>query len=186
MRLRWYLLAGSVLIVASICIYLEVLAPPDPGSFAHTGVQRIQALCGSRTDCEVTLRDVFPGDWDTFYEFGYDVSQHDVSETLHTHMVWVSDLRNIYALSKDGRVVRSAHGETGQEQPLAGEIEFSGGYDPHHPGWQKYPASARFKVKTCPTSEGGKLFGPYGGTSYLLVLSPVRSDYTTQCQSPSG
>ena len=186
MRLRWYLLAGSVLIMASVCLYLEVLSPPDSGSFAHIGVEHIQALCGSRTDCEVTLHDVFPGDWDTFYEFGYDASQRDVSETLHTHMVWVSDLRNIYALSKDGRVVRSAHGETGQEQPLAGEIEFSGGYDPRHPGWQKYPASARFKVKTCPTFEGGKLFGPYGGTYYLLVLSPVRSEYTIQCQAPSG
>jgi hypothetical protein len=34
--------------------------------------------------------------------------------------------------------------------------------------------------------EGGKLFGPYGGTSYLLVLTPVRSNYTTRCQEPIG
>jgi len=186
MRLRWGLFAISVAVVATACVSLEVLSPPDPGSFAHVGVKRIQALCGPRTDCEVTLRDVFPGDWDTFYEFGYDMSQHDVSEVLHTHTVWVWDLRNIYVLSKGGRVIRSTHGETGQGQPLAGEIEFIGGYDPHHPGWQMYSSSARFKVKTCPTLEGGKLFGPYGGTSYLLILSPVRPEYTTQCQAPSG
>jgi hypothetical protein len=124
-RLR-FVLFGSIVAAAIASVYLILISPPDPGPVDRAAVKRIQTLCGARTDCEVTLRDIFSGDWDTFYEFGYDVSQHEVSKVLNTKTVWVSDLQNIYVFTKNGRIVKKGYGDSGQEQPLAGEIEFFG------------------------------------------------------------
>lgn len=177
----------------SICIILGVvyfvlfwLAPPDPGSIDRSAVKRIQILCGLRRDCEVTLGDIFKGDWDTYYEFSYSVSQNDVDRALGTQSVRVSDLQRILVFKREGKIVRKGYGDSGQGQPLANEVEFSGTYTDKSPGWIKYPADARFKVVYCDTKEGGKLGGPYGGTYYLLILLPIRSEYTTRCALPSG
>jgi hypothetical protein len=179
--------------VLSICIVggLSALAVffftlQNPGSIDRAAVKRIQVLCGQRSDCEVTLKDIFKGDWDTYYQFGYPVSQADVDRALHSHSVRVSDLQTIHVFEKGGQIVRKGYGDTGQGQPLADELEFSGSYGDGVSGWVKYPAEARFKVVACSTKEGGKLGGPYGGTYYLLILLPIRSGYLTECDLPFG
>ena len=179
--------AISICIILGV-VYLKVswLGPPDPGSIDRAAVKRIRILCGPRKDCEVTLRDIFKGDWDTNYEFGYSVSQNEVDRALGSQSVRVSDLQRILVFKNDGKIVRKGYGDSGQGQPLADEVEFSGTHTNPAPGWIKYPADARFKVVDCDTKEGGKLGGPYGGTYYLLILLPIRSEYTTQCDLPFG
>jgi hypothetical protein len=177
----------------SICIILGVayfvlswLSPQDPGSIDRAAVKRIQTLCGPRSDCEVTLKDILKGDWDTYYEFSYSVSQSEVDRVLGGRSAGVSDLQRLQVLKKNDRIIRTGYGDSGQGQPLAGEVEFSGTYGDGPPGWVSYSSSARFKVVPCATKEGGKIGGPYGGTYYLLILLPIRSEYLTQCDLPFG
>jgi hypothetical protein len=173
----------------SICIILGVVyicvvfwfAPPDPGSIDRAAVKRIQILCGSRKDCEVTLKDIFQGDWDTFYEFSYSVSQKEVDRVLGSRAVRVSDLQRVLVFERAGKIVGKGYGDSGQGQPLANEVDFSGALADGAPGL-KYDSEARFKVVACDTKEGG----PYGGTYYLLILLPIRSQYNTQCDLPFG
>jgi len=172
--------------VAGACIALFVFTPPDPGSIDQAAVKRIQTLCGNRNDCVITLRDIFKGDWDTYYEFSYSVDQSTVNQVLGRRSVRVSDLQRIFVFTKSGNIVRKGYGDSGQGQPLANEIEFSGTYEKDTQGWVKYDSGAKFKVISCSTKEGGKLGGPYGGTYYLLVLIPIRQEYTTECDLPFG
>jgi len=190
MRFLKYAVISIVIsvVIAAACLALFLFTPPDPGSIDRAAVKRINILCGSRNDCNVTLRDIFKGDWDTYYEFSYSVNQDAVDQVLGSHSVpvRVSDLQRILVFTKSGKIVRKGYGDSGQGQPLANEIEFSGTYDEGTQGWVKYDAGARFKVIPCNTKEGGKLGGPYGGTYYLLVLLPIKQEYITECAQPGG
>jgi hypothetical protein len=178
-----YATMAILVVLALTCCVIFFLEPPDPGSIDRATVKRIKFLCGSRQDCEVALRDISRGDWDTFYEFSYSVNQADVDKVLGNRSVRVSDLQRILVFKRDGQIVRKGYGDTGQGQPLASEIEFSGTWS--H-GWISFPANTKFKVVACNTNEGGKLGGPYGGTYYLLIPLPIRSAYLTQCDLPFG
>jgi len=183
MRLFKYAAVATCVVLAVAYLAFLLLSPQDPGSIDRAAVKHIHALCGLRTDCEVTFRDIAKGDWDNFYEFGYSVSQAKVNQVLKTRSVGVSDLQRVLVFVKDGKIVRKSYGDTGQGQPLANQIEFSGTYQD---GWIKFSADTRFKVLTCDTKEGGNFGGPYGGTYYLLVPLPIRPGYLTQCDLPFG
>jgi hypothetical protein len=188
MRFLKHTVISIVIAIVIVAAYMALFlfTPPSPGSIDKDAVKRINTLCGSRADCNITLRDIFKGDWDTYYEFSYSVNQTTVNQVLGNQSVRVSDLQRILIFTKDGKIVRKGYGDSGQGQPLANEIEFSGTYEKGTEGWVKYDSDAKFKVIPCSTKEGGKLGGPYGGTYYLLVLLPIQQEYTTECAMPGG
>jgi hypothetical protein len=102
---------------------------PDAGRMDMLIAAKIHGLCDMRADCKVRIGDMLEGDWDTFYEFGSEVSQDTINQTLNTRRIRTHRRERIYALVKEGKVIASSHGPYGVDTPDKGEVEFE---EEHH------------------------------------------------------
>lgn len=119
-----------------------------------------------------------------FFEFSYSVKQDEVNRQLKTTRVPVKDLQRLIVLQKNDKVIWKLYGDTGQGQPLANQIQFNEDASPW-PGI-RHRRDDLFQVTRCETMEGGQLFGPYGGTYFMLTPVPIDPRVSMQCQAPSG
>lgn len=95
---------------------------PDPGKFDQYAVQRIRALCGKRTDCQVRLRDLTQVDWDVLYEWESGYSESDVSHVIGSPFHSTGDFGRAVVLIRDGRMVYLGEGDEGVEGAIAGTV----------------------------------------------------------------
>jgi hypothetical protein len=151
----------------------------SPGRLDLQATNRIRQTCGSNASCIVTLHDLIPGAWDTFYEFSPVVPQAEVNTVLKQKIVRTARLQRVLVLLQDGRVQRRQYAHTGQAGPLAGEVVFAA-TNPHQ-GWVVYTPDTRFQVTPCDTHEGGSAFGRHGGTYFLLTPQLPGSTGTEPC-----
>jgi hypothetical protein len=141
-------LVGLVVVIAYFAY--SFISESQAGRLDSLAVHRIDELCGYQAFCKVRPRDLFPGEWDTFYEFGVGVSQDEIDAVLGPNAVKAADLQRTLVLTRAGRVVATEHENDGVERALSGEVEF---LDEHHREnrWVKCDANtwltvAKYKV----------------------------------------
>ena len=168
-----FIVGGAVLVVVDSA---------SPGRIDATAAHRLNALCGTRSHCQVRLGDLIDGAWDSFYEFSSFVPQAEMNQVLGSGTVRTADLQRVLLLMVNGRVVRRQYAHTGQDQPLADSLDFPGIVPGAHPGWVTYTPSTVFGVSRCATAAGGPVLGQHGGTYYMLTPVALYAGSSAPCE----
>jgi hypothetical protein len=113
-----------VLLLAVLGNFFWSLIMPGAGRVDAVAARRIRQVCGFNSECKVRLGDLFDGNWDTVYEFGYNVSQSEIDQVLGGHIVRAHDLQRVLVFERQGKPIRVQYARGGVEKPLEGEIEF--------------------------------------------------------------
>jgi len=166
--LAFRIIAAVVLITLAIVLgsFFWSLFVPGAGRIDAVASRRIYQLCGFNAECKVRIGDIFDGKWDTFYEFGADVSQAEINKTLGAGVVAVRDQQRILVFLQNGHVALVQYARGGVEKPLEGEIEFE---EEHHREQRivMYRRNTWVRVNAYPVDSSGKHRGNY----YVLSLT---------------
>lgn len=118
-----------IALAAALATYLwSIAALPRAGHLDAAAAGRIRASCRFHALCVVRLSDLFAGDWDTFYEFGSEVSQAEIDDALGPARIRKRDLQRLVVLTKRGRIVAAEREPAGTERPFDNEVEFGDEY----------------------------------------------------------
>jgi len=164
-------------------LVLSVLGGQTPGALDQQTSKQIRKLCATRTDCDVRLRDILPGDYDTFYEFGPYQQQDEVNQELGTTAIAVSDLHRLLLFKRDGKIEQTQYADFGTERPMDGEVVFDEEFSSPTATWVKYTPDQLLRVTACDTHGNGALWALHTGTYYLLTPSPLRPGEDPTCQA---
>lgn len=124
--LAFRIIAAVVIVLLLVVLgnFFWSLFMPGAGRVDAVAARRIHQVCGFNSECKVRIGDLFDGKWDTFYEFGYNVSQSEIDRALGGHIVRAKDLQRVFVFELNGQPTRVQYAKVGVEKPLEGEIEF--------------------------------------------------------------
>ena len=163
-------------------LVLSVLGGQTPGALDQQTSKQIRKLCATRTDCDVRLRDILPGDYDTFYEFGPYEDQDDIDQVLGPSHVHASNMQRILVFSRDGKITKVHYSDFGVERPMDSEVVFDEEFRSSVPFWVRYSSDQVLRVTYCDTNNGVPFWRPGTGTYYLLTPVPLIPNQIPLCQ----
>jgi hypothetical protein len=155
-------IAAVVLVLLAVVVgtFFWSILSPAAGRLDAIASRRIHQTCGFNAECKVRIGDLYDGNWDTFYEFGEEVPQAQVTAILGSSMVAVRPHQRIVVMARDGHPMKVDYAKKTQVQPVDGEIEFES--ERHREQRAvRYPRTTWLQVSQYPVDSSGQQHGTY-------------------------